>query len=125
MKESVLSEKSFAFALRIVSLYKHLTLEHRDYVMSKQVLRSGTSIGANVEEAKHGQSKLDFIHKLSIAQKEASETRYWIRLLHRSEFLSEKLADSLIGDCDEIQRILTASIKTTKANLENEKTISK
>jgi four helix bundle protein len=125
MKESVLSEKSFAFALRIVSLYKHLTTEHRDYVMSKQVLRSGTSIGANVEEAKHGQSKLDFIHKLSIAQKEASETRYWLRLLHRSEFLSEKLADSLIGDCDEIQRILTASIKTTKANLENEKTISK
>lgn len=121
MKESVLSEKSFAFALRIVNLYKHLTTEHREYVMSKQVLRSGTSIGANIEEAKHGQSKPDFIHKLSIAQKEASETRYWLRLLEKSEFLGNKLAQSLIDDCDEIQRMLTASIKTTKTNLEREK----
>ena len=120
MKESVLGEKSFSFALRVVKLYKHLLTEHKEYVLSKQVLRSGTSIGANIEEAKHAQSKLDFIHKLSIAQKEASETNYWIRLLYKSEFLNEKLAISLINDCDEIQRMLTSSIKTSKANLDKE-----
>jgi four helix bundle protein len=110
MKDSVLSEKSFTFALRVVSLYKHLTTEHKEYVMAKQVLSSGTSVGANIEEAKHGQSKVDFVHKLSIAQKEASETRYWLRLLQKSEFLGEKLSASLIDDCEEIQRTLTASI---------------
>lgn len=120
MKESVLSEKSFSFALRIVNLYKHLLTEHKEYVLSKQVLRSGTSIGANIEEAKHAQSKADFIHKLSIAQKEASEGNYWIRLLEKSKFLNEKLAISLVNDCDEIQRMLTASIKTSKANLQKE-----
>ena len=88
--------------------------------MSKQVLRSGTSIGANIKEAKHAQSKADFIHKLSIAQKEASESNYWIGLLEKSKFLNEKLAISLVNDCDEIQRMLTASIKTSKANLEKE-----
>jgi len=117
MKESVLSEKSFSFALRIVKLYKHLLSEHKEYVLSKQVLRSGTSVGANIEEAKHAQSKLDFVHKLAIAQKEASETSYWIRLLRESEYLHEKLASSLISDCDELQRMLTASIKTAKTNL--------
>lgn len=121
MKESVLSEKSFSFALRIVKLYKHLLTEHKEYVLSKQVLRSGTSIGANVEEAKHAQSKIDFIHKLSIAQKEAGETNYWIRLLNKSDYLSEKLTISLVSDCDEIQRMLTASIKTAKTNLEKSK----
>ena len=118
MKESVLSEKSFSFALRIVNLYKHLLAEHKEYVLSKQVMRSGTSVGANIEEAKHAQSKVDFIHKLSIAQKEASETNYWIRLLQKSEFINEKLSLSLISDCDEVQRMLTASIKTSKANLD-------
>ncbi len=117
MAESILRDKSFSFALRIVNLFKHLTGEQREYVLSKQVLRSGTSIGANVEEAKHGQSVVDFIHKLSIAQKETSETNYWIRLLKESEYLTDKLADSLISDCDEIQRMLAASIKTSKANL--------
>ena len=120
MKESILSEKSFLFALRVVNLYKYLLAEHKEYVLSKQVLRSGTSVGANIEEAKHAQSKVDFIHKLSIAQKEASETNFWIRLLQQSEFLKEKLAISLINDCDEIQRMLTSSIKTSKANLEKE-----
>ena len=96
MKESILSEKSFAFALRIVQLYKYLTTEHKEYVLSKQVLRSGTSIGANIEEAKHAQSKIDFVHKLSIAQKEASETNYWIRLLSKSDYLNAKLAKSLL-----------------------------
>ena len=118
MKESILSQKSFAFALRMVSLYRHLTGEPKEYILSKQVLRSGTSVGANIEEAKHAQSPIDFIHKLSVAQKEASETNYWLRLLRESEYLKGKLADSLIADCDEIQRILAASIKTSKANLE-------
>ena len=121
MKESVLSEKSFSFALRIVKLYKHLVAEHKEYVLSKQVLRSGTSVGANIEESKHAQSKMDFVHKLAIAQKEASETNYWIRLLRESEYLDEKLAISLTSDCEEIQRMLTASIKTAKTNIEKGK----
>ena len=121
MKDSILSEKSFAFALRIVRLYKHLATEHKEYVLSKQVLRSGTSVGANVEEAKHAQSKIDFIHKLSIAQKEACETNYWLRLLKESDFLNAKLAELLADNCDEIQRMLASSIKTAKANLEKEK----
>lgn len=121
MKENVLSEKSFSFALRIVKLYKHLLAEHKEYVLSKQVLRSGTSVGANIEEAKHAQSKIDFIHKLAIAQKEASETNYWIRLLRESDYLNERLAISLTSDCVEIQRMLTASIKTAKTNLKNGK----
>lgn len=117
MKESVLREKSFAFALRIVKLYRHLIEEHREFVLSKRVLRSGTSIGANLEEGKHAQSKIGFVHKLSIAQKEASETNYWIRLLSESGILEAKIAHSLIADCEEIQRMLTASIKTAKTNI--------
>lgn len=85
--------------------------------MSKQILRSGTSIGANIEEANHGQSKSDFIHKLSIAQKEAFETDYWLRLLRDSEYLTEPQADSLLNDCRELQKLLTASIKTAKESL--------
>ncbi len=115
MKESVLSEKSHDFALRVIKLYKFMIQEHKEYILSKQVLRSGTSIGANIEESKHAQSKTDFIHKLSIAQKEASETRYWLILLRDSEYLKKNLAGSLLEDCEEIQRILAASIKTTKA----------
>lgn len=93
--------------------------EHKEHVSSKQVLRSGTSIGANIEESIHAQSKIDFIHKLSIAQKEASETNYWLRLLRDSGYLKDKLAESLLNDCEEVQKLLTASIKTTKANLNN------
>lgn len=91
--------------------------ERREYVLSKQVLRSGTSIGANIEESVHAQSKVDFIHKLSIAQKEACETNYWLRLLRDSVYIEEKLAESFLKDCEEIQRLLTASIKTAKKNL--------
>jgi four helix bundle protein len=117
MKESILREKSFSFALRTIKLYQHLANEHREFVLSKQVLRAGASIGANIEESVHAQSKTDFIHKLSIAQKEACETNYWLRLLRESNFLAPKLAESLLGDCEEIQRLLAASIKTTKNNL--------
>ena len=117
MQENVLREKSYKFALRIVKLFQLLSNEKREFVMSKQVLRSGTSIGANVEEAGQAQSKPDFIHKLSIAQKESFETHYWIRLLRDCDLLSSKLADSLLDDCSEIQKLITASIKTAKRNL--------
>ncbi len=120
MKESVLRSKSFDFAFRVLNLYKHLQERHREYVISKQVLRSGTSIGANIEEAKHGQSTVDFIHKLSIAQKEAAETSYWIKLLGRGVYINEKLANSLLADCEEIQKLLTASIKTSKLKLKKD-----
>ena len=117
MKENILSEKSYEFALRMIKLYKFMTSEHKEFVLSKQVLRSGTSIGANIEESIHAQSKPDFVHKLSIAQKEASETNYWLRLLRDSDYINEKLAASIINDCEEIQKLLTASIKTAKSNL--------
>ncbi|MCA1625559.1 MAG: four helix bundle protein [Acidobacteria bacterium] len=118
MKESVLREKSYKFALRVIKLYKYMAQEHKEFVLSKQILRSGTSIGANIEESVHAQSKIDFVHKLSIAQKEASETNYWLRLLRDSDYLSEKLAESLLFDCEEVQKLLTASIKTVKNNLD-------
>ncbi len=117
MKDNILGEKSYNFALRMIKLYKFMVAEHREFVLSKQVLRSGTSIGANIEESVHAQSRTDFIHKLSIAQKEASETSYWIKLLRDSDYLNEKLAESLFDDCEEIQKLLTSSIKTAKSNL--------
>src|SRR5438105_15740948 len=108
MKESVLSTKSFAFSLRIIKMYKYMSTELKEYVLSKQVLRSGTSIGANVEESVHAQSKSDFISKLSIAQKEAIETNYWLRLLKESDYLTPEQAEGLLGNCEELQRLLTA-----------------
>ncbi len=116
MADSILKSKSYNFALRTIKLYKYLVEEHREYVLSKQILRSGTSIGANIEEANQAQSRADFIHKLSIAHKEAFETHYWLRLLRDSEMLELKLAESLLAECEEIQRMLTSSIKTTKAS---------
>ncbi|MGI8468000.1 MAG: four helix bundle protein [Pyrinomonadaceae bacterium] len=118
MKESVLREKSYQFALRIVKLYKFISTDKKEFVLSKQILRSGTSIGANVEEASQAQSKTDFIHKLSIAQKESAETTYWLRLLRDSEFLTAKQAESLLIDCEELQKLLASSIKTAKENLQ-------
>ena len=114
VSESILKSKSYEFALRVVKLYKYLCDEKKEYVLSKQVLRSGTSIGANIEEASQAQSKSDFIHKLSIAHKEAFETNYWLRLLRDSEILENKIAQSLLKDCEEVQKMLTASIKTSK-----------
>lgn len=102
----------------MVKLNKFMIAEHKEFVLSKQLLRSGTSIGANIEESIHAQSKTDFIHKLSIAQKEASETNYWLRLLRDSDYLKPKLAESLLNDCEEIQKLLTSSIKTAKSKLE-------
>jgi four helix bundle protein len=118
MKENILRDKSYQFALRIVKLYRFLVEEHKEFVLSKQILKSGTSIGANVEETVHAQSKVDFVHKSSTARKEGSETNYWLRILRDSDFIKEKLANSLLIDCEEIQKLLTSSIKTAKSNIE-------
>jgi four helix bundle protein len=116
-KPNLLKEKSFGFALRIIKLNQYLIAEHREFVLSKQVLRSGTSIGANIEEAFQGQSRLDFINKLSIANKEAFETNYWLRLLRESSLMTSSQADSLLRDCVELQKMLVAAIKTSKAKM--------
>jgi len=113
LKNSILLEKSYNFALRMVKLFQFLATDKKEFVLSKQVLRSGTSIGANIEEANQAESKADFIHKLCIANKEAFETNYWLRLLRDSDILTQKQADSLISDCEELQKLLT-SIKTSK-----------
>jgi four helix bundle protein len=107
-------DKSYKFARRVIRLYRHLSVEQKEFVLSKQVLRSGTSIGANVTEADEAQSKLDFVSKFSIALKEAVETEYWLRLLRDEHFITAQQADSMLTDCKELIRILTASIKTAK-----------
>ena len=114
-KENILKEKTYSFALRVVNAYKHLIHDSKEYVLSKQLLRAGTSIGANVAEANQAQSRPDFISKLGISLKETVETEYWLNLLCDSQFLTESQADSLLKDCLEIKAILIASIKTTKA----------
>ena len=111
-RENASVDKSFEFAVRIVNLYKHLTREYKEYVLSKQLLRCGTSIGANVAEAQRGQSKADFTAKMSIALKEANETRYWLKLLYRTEYLSKIQFESLDEDIQELLGILTAICKT-------------
>ncbi len=106
MKENIIQEKSFAFAFRIINAYKYLKNEKQEFILSKQMLRSGTSIGANVEEAIGGQSRADFISKLSIAYKEARETVYWIKLLAMAEYLNKEMSDSLLADTEEICKII-------------------
>lgn len=113
MKNIVL-EKSFSFATRIVKLNQHLKLEKKEYDISRQLLRSGTSIGANVTEAQQAQSRADFLSKINIALKEAQETDYWLRLLHSTNYLNDKEYESIISDCREIENILIAIVKTTK-----------
>ncbi len=110
--DSIVKQKSMAFAKRIVLLYKYLGKEHREYVMSRQILRSGTSIGANIAEAIYGSSRKDFAAKLQIAQKEAAETLYWLELLNGSGYIPDRLYHSLDEDCKEIMAILAASIKS-------------
>jgi four helix bundle protein len=122
VKENVIKDKSYKFALRIVNLYKHLVERKVDYVLARQILKSGTSIGTNVEEAIGGQSKKDFAAKLYIAYKEARETNYWLRILKDSNYLEPKLAISLIKDCEEIQKIIAKiqiTLKKEKANNNN------
>ncbi|MBQ3147598.1 MAG: four helix bundle protein [Oscillospiraceae bacterium] len=110
----IVQNKSFDFAVRIVNLCKYLQAEHKDYILSKQLLRSGTSIGANISESQQAQSRPDFINKLNIALKEACETDYWLRLLHKTEFLTDEQFLSIFSDCQELERLLTTIIKTTK-----------
>ena len=112
MKEgNVIQEKSYAFAVRMVKLYQHLSTEKKEFVLSKQLLRSGTSIGANVEEAIGGQSERDFFAKLSIAYKEARESKYWINLLTDTDYLSPTQSQSLLSDIEEILKIIGSILK--------------
>ena len=119
MKENILKEKSYAFALRIVKVYRHLYETKHEGVLSIQLLRCGTSIGANVEEAIGAQSRKDFVSKLSIAYKEARETNYWLRLLLDSNYLNQKEYDSLIFDNEELLRIIGAIQRTIKKSFRN------
>ena len=119
MEDPRIQLKSRDFAIRIVNCYKYLTEQKSEYVMSKQLLRCGTSIGANTRESKNAQSRLDFISKLNIALKEADETAYWLDLLHATEYIDDKMYESISNDCTELIKILTAIIKTLKASLKN------
>ena len=119
MKESLVYEKAFKFAIRIVNMYKNLSKEQNEYTLSKQVLRSGTSIGANIKEAVQASSKRDFLMKMNIALKEASETDYWLQLLKVTNYLDVKTSESIINDCKELNKILSSVVKTTKENLFN------
>lgn len=112
--DNVIQEKSYAFALRIIKLYRILCEEKKEFVLSKQLLRSGTSIGANIEEAIGGQSQRDFLSKMSIAYKEAREAGYWLRLLRDSEILENRHADSMLSDCEEIIKLSGSIIKTMR-----------
>ena len=114
MKDNLIADKSKQFAIRIVKLYRYLTENNHEFVLSKQILRSGTSIGANVCEAIQAQSRKDFISKMQIALKEAGETKYWLELLHETEYLSDKEYESIAADCLEVNKILTAIIKTSR-----------
>lgn len=112
----IIRDRSFDFALRIIKLYSFLTDSKKEYVLSKQILKSGTSIGANIREARNAQSNSDFISKYSIALKEADETQYWIELLYASEFIDDNAYKSLNDDINELISLLTSSIKTAKNN---------
>ena len=116
MTGNAIVDKSLDFAVRIVNLCKYLRKDHGEYVLSKQLLRCGTSIGANVSEAQRGQSKADFSAKMSIALKEANETRYWLELLYRTEYLSKVQYDSICGDAEELVSILMSICKTSGKN---------
>ncbi len=116
MKDNILIDKSLHFAARIIKLNKYLVSDKKETVISRQIIRSGTSIGANINEANYGQSKADFISKMQIALKETAETEYWLRLLILSEYIKDKECASLLDDCLEIKRILISSINTAKEN---------
>lgn len=112
--KNIVVTKSYNFAIRIVNLYKYITKNDKEFVMSKQVLKSGTSIGANIAEAQDAQSKNDFISKLNIALKETSETLYWLNLLHDTNYISDDEFDSLLQDCTELKKLLSSILLTLK-----------
>ena len=115
MRENPVRDKSFSFALRVVKLAKFLEGTKREYVLSKQVLRSGTAVGALVRESEHAESKADFIHKMSIALKEANETLYWLDLLYQGDYIDEQSFDSVRSDSAELIKLLISIVKTSKA----------
>lgn len=119
MRENVLKTKSFAFSVRVVKLYRFLCEHKKEFVLSKQFLRSGTSVGAMVREAEHAESKIDFKHKMGIAQKEINETIYWIELMKETDLLTKEQFESIYNDATEIIKLITAIIKTTKNNINN------
>jgi len=123
LRDNILVDKSFKFAIRVVNLYKHLSNNKKEFILSKQLLRCGNSIGANIYEAQEGQSRADFISKLSISLKEARETMYWIELLKETNYLTKKEADSILKDLVELIKLLVTLIKTTKekSKMENKK----
>ncbi|MGF7218319.1 four helix bundle protein [Spirosoma lacussanchae] len=115
-KENVIREKSFRFAVRAIRLYQYLSDGQKEYVLSKQMLRSGTSVGANVREADNAESKADFIHKMGVAQKETDETLYWLELMKETGYLAEKEFASMHADADELLKLIRSIIITAKAN---------
>jgi four helix bundle protein len=117
MKDNILKDKSFKFAVRIVNLYKYILESRKEFVLSKQILRSGTSVGAMIRESEYSESKSDFIHKLSIAQKEINETIYWLELMKETEYISNNEFDSINMDAIEIIKLITSSIKTAKLTI--------
>lgn len=117
MKENIIQTKSYAFSVKIINIFKHLQKEKREFILSKQLIRSGTSIGANIEEAIGGQSKKDFFAKLTISYKEASESKYWIRLLRDTEYLETGVSQELLLDIEEILRIIGSIQKTMRKSM--------
>ena len=117
MKENILKDKSFYFAVRMVNLYKYLKKQHGEYILSQQLIRSGTAIGAIIREAEHAESLKAFIHKLSIGLKETNESKYWLDLLSATGLITKKMFDSLNRDCEELLKLLTASVKTSKQKI--------
>ena len=120
MKEIIIKTKSYAFAIRIVKLYQYLCRDKKEYILSKQLLKSGTSVGALIREAEHAESKLDFKHKLSVAQKEINETIYWLDLLKETNYLIVEQYDSINKDAIEIIKIITSIIKNVKSTINKE-----
>lgn len=119
MKENIVKNKSFEFAIRVVKLYQFLCDQQKEFVLSKQLLRSGTSVGAMVREVEHAETKKDFIHKMAIAQKEINETMYWLELLHKTQYLNNEHFESVNNDALEIIKLITSIIKTAKTNIKN------
>ncbi len=119
MRENVIKNKSFAFAVRIVKLYQFLCEQKKEFILSKQLLRSGTSVGAMVREAEHAETKNDFKHKMGIAQKEINETIYWLELLKETDYLTNEQFESMNKDAVEIIKLITSIIKSVKANINN------
>ncbi|HVT84863.1 MAG TPA: four helix bundle protein [Chitinophagaceae bacterium] len=116
-KENILKEKSFGFAVRVINLYRYLKKNYNEFIISQQIVASGTSIGALIREAEHAESTKDFLHKLNIGLKEANESKYWLDLLFATGFINKKMYESLNTDCEELLKLLIASVKTVKSKI--------